>query len=202
MSTNISTSVSIDDNFCKCARRTTRAFSQAIQLGDFCPSCGLRLSNITLLRAKTLDRLNSSPEPEPIYQNFRYQHSSSESLSSSTSDTDYTLPERNMDLAAALQELAITLREQKQPDFKPLPFKAAPKQDLDTFLTKFENWCNYTNKTDDERLQIIPFLLQEKAFDIYESLSDEIKNDYDQLKTELRNHLSLNWFSIVESTSL
>ena len=48
-----------------------------------------------------------------------------------------------MDLA--FQDLAATLRDhgRSQNEFQPLPYKATPKEDLDTFLTTFNKWCEY-----------------------------------------------------------
>ena len=81
--------------------------NHAIQLGDFCPTCGLRLNPNLRLRATTFDSLTSLPDSEPIYHNLRYQHSSLEPHSTLTSDTEYTLPDEtdHMDLADAFNAL-------------------------------------------------------------------------------------------------
>ena len=186
--------------------RITRAFSHAIQLGDFCPTCGLRLDSNLRLRATTFDSLTSLPDSEPIYHNLRYQNSSLESHSTLTSVTEYTLPEdtEQMDLADAFQRLATTLNEtgRGQYEFKPPPFKGNPKEDIDTFLTKFDRFCELYNKDPDARLQIFPFFLQDTAYDIYNTFSDDIKNDYAQLTDELRLHFGQNELPIIESTRL
>ena len=109
-----------------------------------------------------------------------------------------------MDLAGAFQRLATTINEtvRGQYEFKPPPFKGTPKEDIDTFLTKYDRFCELYNKDEDARLQIFPFFLQDKAYDIYVTFSDDIKNDYAQLTDELRLHFGQSELPIIESTRL
>ena len=206
MSTNTSTSVSNDDHFCKCKRKITRAFRQAIQLGDFCPSCGLRLSKTTLLRAKTLERLNSFSESDPIYHNLRYQNSSFESNSST--DTQYDIPEENNNmnnLVDVFQQLANTIaanRIQQNLAFQPPPFKGSATDDIDDFLSKFRNFCDYNDKNDADRVQIFPLLLQGKAYQVYNAFEDDTKHDIDLLTEEMRTHFSHPEMPILEAAKV
>ena len=109
-----------------------------------------------------------------------------------------------MDSAGAFQRLATTINEtgRGQYEFKPPPFKGTPKEDIDTFLTKYDRFCELYNKDEDARLQIFPFFLQDKAYDIYVTFSDDIKNDYAQLTDELRLHFGQSELPIIESTRL
>ena len=62
-------------------------------------------------------------------------------------------------LAVIFQQLADTIAAngvQQNLAFQPSPFKGSPTEDIDDFLTKFRNFCDYNNQNDAAKLQISP----------------------------------------------
>ena len=65
-------------------------------------------------------------------------------------------------------------------------FRARPDENIENFLSKFELFCSQYNKDDQYKNSTIPFLLHDRAFMVYNTLSDEIRNDYAKLSYHLR----------------
>ena len=83
--------------------------------------------------------------------------------------------------------------------FQPTPFKGSPTEDIDDFLSKFANFCEYNAKNNADRLRIFPLLLQGKAYQVFNAFDDNIKHDFDLLTEEMRTHFSHTEMPILEA---
>ena len=63
------------------------------------------------------------------------------------------------------------------------PFSGDPKENFRAFLNKFDTFCQVHQRTEESKLNTFPLYLEGRAFEIYNMLSDEDKEDYDTLKT-------------------
>ena len=61
------------------------------------------------------------------------------------------------------------------------------REDVKKFTTKCDLHCNVKGYEGEKKAAFIAGLLEEPAFDVYMALSDEDKNDPEQIKTALVN---------------
>ena len=127
----------------------------------------------------------------------------------SDTDTDYSQPERNnsplfpvtMDLAESFRELALSIKTNRHhSELQPDPFKGLPNEDFDLFLQKFTQWCDFLDKSVDERRQFLPFFLKDNAYEKYSRFTDEVKEDYPTLIRLLQHTFASSEFLILDST--
>ena len=63
-----------------------------------------------------------------------------------------------------------------------------PGEDFDVFLAKYNSFCTINNKPLDYKLRKLPFVLAGRAYKIFTSLPQNIKEDFNDLCNELRLH--------------
>ena len=106
-----------------------------------------------------------------------------------------------MDLAESFRELALSIKTNRHhSELQPDPFKGLPNEDFDLFLQKFTQWCDFLDKSVDERRQFLPFFLKDNAYEKYSRFTDEVKEDYPTLIRLLQHTFASSEFLILEST--
>ena len=199
--------------YCSCKRPITRAVSEAIRQGHFCPTCFLLFnpdaSPPQLSLAENSFSSSSSDGPEHVHRNLVRWPSRRRALRTSDSNTDHTRnsfpeydsvastntdtsidnpPAKNMDLPEAFRVLAAAMSETGK--FKTSPFSGAKDENITSFLKKFNRFCEINNKDADYKTQTLPLHLDGRAFTLYESLSDDIKGDYDLITEHMKNYFA------------
>ena len=66
--------------------------------------------------------------------------------------------------------------------FAPPPFRGMDTEDADGWTARFEKYSTYRGFADRERLNLIAVLLRDEASDWYDSLEDDIKTGWPNLK--------------------
>ena len=66
--------------------------------------------------------------------------------------------------------------------FAPPPFRGMDTEDADGWMARFEKYSTYRGFADRERLHLIAVLLRDEASDWYDSLEDDIKTGWPNLK--------------------
>ena len=64
--------------------------------------------------------------------------------------------------------------------------------DPEEFFKKFERWADYGGCDDEKKAKVIPLLLEEKASDFFDSLEEEKRNNFEDLKKALLLHFECN----------
>ena len=272
-------SVSLDEQFCSCNRRITRAFNRAIQEGDYCPRCMQKLnphpttnsihsshhsqqdnildihlkaatqqisdsfdsaSNTTSLHSNNINRSpslsseepekgNSLPEYEntkplrplsitsgetdinrddPIYQYINPAHlvnrQTTTAVSSDTdshqtvpiydsvdSDSKWPTPPTDMGddpIAEALQVLARSMTHTGK--FRQPSFKGSEGENIEAFISKFDQFCAINGKNDRYKTQVFPTLLDGRAYTLYQDLSPDLQQDYPALINQMKQYFA------------
>ena len=74
--------------------------------------------------------------------------------------------------------------------FKCSPFSGKEGDDIESFLQKFNLYCDNNNKNDHYKVHNLKMYLDGRAYTLYESLSDEIKNDFALLTETLKTYFA------------
>ena len=75
---------------------------------------------------------------------------------------------------------------------RPGNFKGTQGEDPEKFTRKFERLAAYGEWDDNKKLNVFPLLLDDQAYDFYESSPDQTKQNYQLLRTAFITHFSPN----------
>ena len=98
------------------------------------------------------------------------------------------VPMADGDLAGALRLLANNMGHTGK--FNHPLFTGEKDQNIETFLNKFDRFCEINNKNVDYKLQSFPLLLEGRAYILYQDLPDETKQDYDMLTENMKQYFA------------
>ena len=102
-----------------------------------------------------------------------------------------------MELARVLNALVNRLDTINRGGDCPLSFLGEQNEDIEEFFQKFDCWAEMHNITEREKLLTLPLVFKDKAFDTYSLLTEEIKANYDNVVTAMKNEFTRNNTSLV-----
>ena len=186
--------------YCRCNRRITRALAQESRLGGFCPTCELRFDTGDLdseFDSSDLSADEDCGSRQRVYQHRRVSPSHSNGTnvydtveSSSDSEVDIStisplLPTMDQ-LTHAFENVANSMGEVGR--FKTPPFRGTKDENINAFFNKFDRFCAANRKDYEYKSQTIPLHFDGRAFAIYETFPDHVKDDYDSIVEHMKNY--------------
>ena len=74
--------------------------------------------------------------------------------------------------------------------FKCAPFKGGKDENIESFFDKYNMWCETNGKNEAYKIENFRSRLDGRAYTLYESLSDEIKANYDLVKDAMKTYFA------------
>ncbi len=90
----------------------------------------------------------------------------------------------------------------KEHGFTPESFNGDPMQDATLFLSRFDQYCSYFDKTPAQKLAIFPMLLKQRAYRWFEKVPATSKATWNLLKTAFETEYGPSSKSYIDQTTL